>query len=326
MSWSIKWGILGLGKIAHKFASDLILIEDCELKAVASSSEDRAKIFANKYGLETFYGSYDYLYDDESIDIIYIASLNQNHHGHVIKAIKHGKAVLCEKPLAVNYRQAKEMLDCAMENQVFLMEALWTRFNPTFEQILRWINEGAIGKLRYINATFSFNGLNNDLDSRLFNPAKGGGSLLDIGIYPLFLSLSILGKPNNIKASAVLSETGVDEQIGMLLTYDQSQAILYSSYVHNEDMRATICGEKGEIYLESRWHETANLKLVKEGNIYKKTFDFIGKGYSYEIEEANWCLRNKKTESTKWSLQCSLDLVELMDQIRKQTGVRYPME
>ena len=233
---------------------------------------------------------------------------------------------MCEKPLAINYRQAKEMLNCARVNQVFLMEALWTRFNPTFEQILRWINEGSIGKLRYINSTFSFSGLNNDFDSRLFNPAKGGGSLLDIGIYPLFLSLSILGKPNNIKASAVLSETGVDEQIGMLLTYDQSQAILYSSYVHNEDMRATICGEKGEIYLDSRWHETTNLKLVQEGKIYKKTFDFIGKGYCYEIEEVNWCLRNKKTESSKWSLQSSLDLVELMDQIRKQTGISFPMD
>ena len=280
MSGTIKWGILGLGKIAHNFASDLILVQGCELKAVASSSEDRAKAFANKYGLDTFYGSYNNLYEDEAIDVIYIASLNQNHHRHVIQVIKHGKAVLCEKPLAINYRQAKEMFNFASVNQVFLMEALWTRFNPTFEQILRWINEGTIGKLRYINSTFSFNGLNNDFDSRLFNPAKGGGSLLDIGIYPLFLSLSILGKPNNIKASAVLSETGVDEQIGMLLTYDQSQAILYSSYVHNEDMRATICGEKGEIYLDSRWHETANLKLVQEGKIYKKTFDFIGKGYS----------------------------------------------
>jgi predicted dehydrogenase len=326
MSGTIKWGILGLGKIAHKFASDLILIKGCKLKAVASSSEDRAKAFANKYGLDTFYGSYNNLYEDELIDIIYIASLNQNHHGHVIQAIKHGKAVLCEKPLAINYRQAKDMMNCARLNQVFLMEALWTRFNPTFEQILRWINEGRIGKLRYINATFSFNGLNNDSDSRLFNPAKGGGSLLDIGIYPLFLSLSILGKPNNIKALAVLSETGVDEQIGMLLNYNQSQAILYSSYVHNEDMRATICGEKGEIYLESRWHETSNLKLVQKGNIFKKKFNFIGKGYVYEIEEANWCLRNKKLESTKWSLQNSLDLVELMDQIRKQTGIQYPMD
>ena len=326
MSGTIKWGILGLGKIAHNFASDLILVQGCELKAVASSSEDRAKAFANKYGLDTFYGSYNNLYEDEAIDVIYIASLNQNHHRHVIQVIKHGKAVLCEKPLAINYRQAKEMFNFASVNQVFLMEALWTRFNPTFEQILRWINEGTIGKLRYIISTFSFNGLNNHFDSRLLNPAKGGGSLLDIGIYPLFLSLSILGKPNNIKASAVLSETGVDEQIGMILTYDKSQAILYSSYVHNEDMRATICGEKGEIYLDSRWHETANLKLVQKGKIYKKTFDFIGKGYSYEIEEVNWCLRNKKTESTKWSLQQSLDLVELMDQIRKQTGIHYPMD
>ena len=151
----IKWGILGLGKIAHKFASDLILVEDCELTAVASSNEDRAKVFAKEFGVNTFYGDYESLYADNSVKIIYIASLNQNHHGHVIEAIKNGKSILCEKPLAINQRQVKEMIDCAKKHKVFLMEGLWTRFNPAFEQVLQWIDRGEIGKLRYVNATFS---------------------------------------------------------------------------------------------------------------------------------------------------------------------------
>ncbi len=326
MSNVIKWGILGLGKIAHKFASDLILVKDCELVAVASSNYDRAKVFANKFGVKTCHIGYDDLYKDKSVEIIYIASLNHNHYRHAIESMKHGKAILCEKPLAINHHQVEEMIKSAKKHKVFLMEALWTRFNPAFEQLLRWIDQGAIGKLRYINATFSFNGLDKDIDSRLFNPEKGGGSLLDIGIYPLFLALIIMGNPNTIKASAVLSDTGVDEQIGMLLTYDQSQAILYSSYTHHEDMRARICGEQGELYLNSRWHESPKLKLVKDGKSIDKTFDFIGKGYSYEILEANRCLRNKDTESSKWPLKNSLDLVNLMDKVRIQTGIIYPMD
>ena len=322
----IKWGILGLGKIAHKFASDLILVKDCELTAVASSNEYRAKVFAKNFGVNTFYGHYEGLYRDNSVKIIYIASLNQNHHEHVIEAIKNGKSILCEKPLAINQRQVKEMIDCAKKHKVFLMEGLWTRFNPAFEQVLQWINQGVIGKLRYINATFSFYGLDKELDSRLFNIEKGGGSLLDIGIYPLFLAYIIMGNPNTIKASAILSDTGVDEQIGILLTYDQSQAILYSSYSHHENMRATICGEDGEIYLDSRWHESPNIKLVKKEDTIDKIFDFLGNGYTYEILEVNQCLRNDKTESSKWSLQHSLKLVKLMDEIRKQTGILYPMD
>ena len=322
----VKWGILGLGKIAHKFASDLTLVKDCELIAVASSSEDRAKDFANKFGVKTFYGAYEDLYKDDSVEIIYIASLNQNHHSHALNGLQFKKSILCEKPLAINQRQVEEMIHSAQKHQVFLMEGIWTRFNPAFEQLLQWIDQGVIGKLRYINATFSFNGLDKDLDSRLFNPEKGGGSLLDIGIYPLFLAYIIMGNPNTIHASAVPSKTGVDEQIGMILTYDQSQAILYSSYSHDEDMRATICGEEGEIYLDSRWHESPNIKLIKGEKSIDKIFDFLGKGYTYEIKEANKCLRNKDIESSRWSFQNSLDLVKLMDEVRKQTGIIYPMD
>lgn len=322
----IKWGILGLGKIAHKFAADLLLVEECELVAVASSSKDRAKEFSNRFKAKRFYEGYDRLFSDQEVDIIYIASLNPAHYIHSLDALKSKKAVLCEKPLSINQRQVKEMINLAQREQVFLMEGLWTRFNPAIEQIINWVELGVVGKLRYINATFSFNGLDKGSNSRLFDPKKGGGSLLDIGIYPLFLAYQLMGNPNALKASAVLSKSGVDEQIGMILTYDQSQAILYSSFSHNEDMRATICGEQGEIYLDSRWHETSRLRLVKGKELTVHEFDVLGKGYTYEIEEANQCLRNKRITSDKWSWQHSFDLVRLMDQIRLQTGIKYPFE
>ena len=322
----IKWGVLGLGKIAHKFVSDLQLVADCTLEAVASSNTARAAAFAEQYGAIRFYGSYQDLFADDQVEIIYIASLNQDHYAHTLAALKNKKAVLCEKPLAINQKQVLEMIRCAREHQTFLMEGLWTRFNPTFGQLQQWIAGGEIGTLRYLNATFSFNGLEYGIDSRLFNPDKAGGSLLDLGIYPLFLAYQLLGIPKSIQASAVKAPTGVDEQIAVILSYDKAQAILYSSFSHNEDMRATICGEKGEIYMDSRWHESPRITLVKGEKQTLKEFEFKGKGYTYEILEANQCLRNDQQESSKWSLQNSLDLVQLMDQIRGETRIKFPME
>lgn len=326
MSRVIKWGILGLGKIAHKFVNDLQLVADCELEAVASSSASRAADFADQYGADRFYSNYKDLFTDPKVEIIYIASLNQDHFAHALAAMQNKKAVLCEKPLAINHNQVVELIRCAKTHNTFLMEGLWTRFNPTFEQLEQWIVQGEIGTMRYLNATFSFNGLEYGVDSRLFNPYKGGGSLLDIGIYPLFLAYQLLGMPNSLQASAIKFATGVDVQTALILTYDKVQALLYSSFSHHEDMRATICGEAGEIYLDSRWHETGKINLVKEGKGFSEEFEFLGKGYSYEILEVNQCLREGKLESSKWSLQNSLDLINLMDQVREQIGMKFPME
>lgn len=326
MSRDVKWGVLGLGKIAHKFVSDLQLVESCKLVAVASSNVERAKEFSKKYGVDRAYGTYESLYKDEEVDIIYIASLNQDHFQHTLDALRHQKAVMCEKPLGINQHQVSEMIRTAETQKVFLMEALWTRFNPLFEQLLHWIESGEIGVLRYINASFSFYGLDRELDSRLFNPEKGGGSLLDIGIYPLFLAYQLLKMPISLKATAVKYPSGVDEQIAMILTYEQAQAVLYSSFTHDEDMRAAICGEKGEIYIDSRWHEASTITLVKQGVPKRHTFDFLGKGYTYEILEANECVRNGKQQSSKWSLKDSLALAQMMDEVRAQNKIYYPGE
>ena len=321
----VRWGILGLGNIAQKFADDLKLVPDCKLEAVASSNSARARNFADTYKVNRFYDNYDDLFKDPKVDIIYIASLNNNHYEHSIQAIKNNKAVLCEKPLAINKSQVEDLLQLSNEKRVFLMEALWTRFNPVFDQLLTWISEGQIGKIKCIYASFSFNGTNRPDDSRLFNLEKGGGSLLDIGIYPLFLSYQLLGYPTSIISNAIKSDTGVDNQMAIILRYKDSQALLYSSFLHNEDMSAKICGEKGEIYVDSRWHESKTITL---SNNYKtrKKFEFLGKGYVYEIMESNKCLREKTIESSKWSHKNSLDLVKLMDTIRSQNDIIYPNE
>ena len=320
---SIRWGIVGLGNIAKKFAGDLALIPNCFLQAVASSDFARATEFAHKYKAKNSYSNYTDLFSDPEVDLVYIASLHPSHAALSIEAIKQGKGVLCEKPMGMNAKQVKQIIQAATEANVFLMEALWTRFNPAFEQVHQWISENKIGRLRYINATFSFNGLDKGLESRLFNPEKGGGSLLDIGIYPLFLGYHFLGKPDNVKASAVLTKEGVDEQLGFILSYPKAQAILYSSFTHNEDMQARICGELGEIYMNSRWHETGKIKMVLNGEEYSKSFPFNGKGYTYEILEANRCLRSGVNQSSKWTWQNSLEMAVLMDAILKQTKIIY---
>ena len=317
----IRWGILGLGKIANKFASDLLLVEDTKLVAVASTNLERAKSFASTYGADKFYGSYNELFEDTDVDIIYIASLHPQHASLSIESLFNGKAVLCEKPLAMNSIQVEEMITVSKEKKIFLMEALWTRFNPAFCQAKTWIDEGSLGSIHYINATFSFNGSHKDEDSRLFNPIKGGGTLLDIGIYPIFLAYYLLGIPKSIKASAHLTSKGVDKQLAIILTYDHAHAILYSSFTHNEDMRATIAGDNGEIYIDDRWHESPTLNLVQSKVKTPKSFKFLGLGYSYEIIEANQCLREGTIESSKWSHQNSLELMKIIDSVRKTAGI-----
>ena len=323
---TIRWGIIGLGNIAHKFAADLALVANCKLQAVASSDETRAQQFAEKFKANNCYSNYDALLEDNQIDIVYVASLHPLHASLSVKALEKGKAVVCEKPLGMHSSEVKQIMGAAKKSNTFLMEALWTRFNPAFEQVREWIHKGQIGELRYINATFSFNGLDRGKASRLFNPEKGGGSLLDIGIYPLFLAYHFLGKPKDVKASAILSAEGVDEQLSFILSYDNAQALLYSSFVHDEDMRASLCGETGEIYMDSKWHATSNVNLVKAGKEIKKSFPFNGMGYTYEIEEANTCLRWGKLQSPKWKWEESLDMAILMDEIRKQVGVSYPAD
>jgi len=320
---SIHWGIVGLGNIAHKFASDLALVPNCSLQAVASSDSSRALEFSKKFKSKIHYSNYTDLFSDPCVDVVYIASLHPFHKSHSIEAIRHGKAVLCEKPLGMNKKEVMQMIKTAREKKIFLMEALWTRFNPAFEQVNQWISDIKIGQVRYINATFSFNAQDRGVDSRVFNPKKGGGSLLDIGIYPLFLAYHFLGFPKDLKASAVLTKEKIDEQLGFIFTYNKAQAILYSSFSHNEDMRATICGENGEIYMESKWHNTSNVKLVIDQKEIKKSFNFLGVGYTYEIEEVNTCIRKKKLESCKWNWKNSLDIAILMDAIRKKIGITY---
>ncbi len=326
MSDKIAWGILGLGRIAHKFAIDLTLVKGAVLQAVASSSQERADAFAKEHKANTAYGKYESLYLDPLIQVVYIASVHVDHAPQSLAALEAGKAVLCEKPMGINAQEVKAMMALAKAKKVFLMEAFWTRFNPAMLEVKRQIEQGRIGDLRHVQASFAMPRWNDDPSGRLLNLTKGGGSLLDIGVYPVFLAYLLLGKPNKILATANFNDQGTETQSSIIFSYPKTQAQLYSSLTHPFTMEAKIYGEKGELTIAPTWHESEALSWKIGDTITQEQFPKKGKGYVHEIEEVHHCLNNNMLESEQWSLKDSLNLIELMDQIRKKVGVVYSQD
>ncbi len=327
MKITINWGILAPGRIAHKFAHDLKLVSGARLLAVGSRSLQRARDFAGEYGAPHAFGSYEALLDCPDLDVIYIASPHTGHFEHAIMCLERGIAVLCEKPFAMNTAQVQKMVECARTNKVFLMEAMWTRFIPGFEEAVRIAQGGYIGQLRTIRADFGFKA-NFPPEHRVFNPALGGGSLLDVGIYPVFLATLLWGKPTKIKATAVMSSLGADDSCAMIFEYaDNRLAILDCSLLVKTEIEAHIYGETGTLRLHNRFLNPQDLSV----SFYEKSSEHFhlpltGHGYYHEILEVNDCLRNGKTESEKLPLEFSIQLMEVLDWVRREAGIIYPTD
>jgi len=321
MEKKIKWGVLGLGGIAHKFVADLQLEENAILHGVASRSIEKAANFASKYNCPNYYNTYQELVNNEEIDIIYIATTHHLHAENTILCLNHKKAVLCEKPFAINKKQVFDMIQASKDNSTFLMEALWTRFIPGMLKIKEMIDEGVIGEIKYINADFSFK---SDLKNpRIYDISLGGGSLLDIGIYPIFLTYLLLGKPEQINAQAHYFETGADSQLSMLFNYNSAMAVLYSSFYSTSKRLAKISGAKGEIIIDAPWNETVSFSVTTDNDEKKYSFNKTGRGYTHQIKECHKCLIDGKTESSIWSHQNSIDLISIQDDVRKIIGLKY---
>jgi len=326
MEEKIGWGILGLGKIAHSFARDLQLVKGGELVAVASRSQDKADAFRKEFPSKYAFGSYDELFNCDAVSVIYIATPHPTHAALSIQAMEKGKHVLCEKPMGVNSGEVEAMIASSRKNGVFLMEALWSRFNPSIRKVKALLDSGVIGDLKYLYATFGFYALDRDPEGRLLNPALAGGSLLDIGIYPTFLAYFMLGVPERISSTSKVLTNGVDIQSAMIFDYPGSQALLYSGLSAQTEMRAELAGTQGTIYLNPRWHETQSYTIEQDGNSETVELPTLGKGYSHEIQEVHECLRKGVGESSKWSLRNSLDLIGLLDKVRKQNSLTFPFE
>ncbi|HEY9169587.1 MAG TPA: Gfo/Idh/MocA family oxidoreductase [Lutibacter sp.] len=317
----IKWGIIGLGKIAQKFVKDLLLLDTVELEAVASRDLEKAKTFAATYDAKKFYGSYEALLLNKSVDIVYIATPHNSHAQLAILALEHKKAVLCEKPFAINQQQVFNMVEASKKHNMFLMEALWTRFLPAIKKIKNIVEMGEIGEIKYINADFSFKA--NPSIQRIYDMELGGGSILDIGIYPIFLAYLILGIPDKIIAKAQFYESGADSQVSMIFDYKNAQAVLFSSFKSNSKRIAKISGTLGEIIIDSPWNEASSFSVFKDNEEDKISLPTAGKGFTHQIMECNSCLLENRRQSNLWSHQNSIELITLLDAVRKEIGLVY---
>ena len=321
-----KWGILAPGTISNKFVAGLKVIPDAVLYAVGSRNINRAKEFADKYGFQKAYGSYAELAADPSVDIIYVATPHPFHEEAAVLCLNSGKAVVCEKPIAVNARQAERMVQCARKNNVFLMEAAWTRFLPTVCKARELLASGAIGNVRLVCADFGFRTAVNP-SGRLFAPALAGGSLLDVGIYNISFCSMIFGKqPDRIQSSMVIGSTGVDEETSILLGYKEGQsALLFSAIRLSSPQEAKIIGEEGRIELPDYWHGKT-LKLFNKDGMKEFDLSFEASGYQFEALEAMRCMDEGLKESPIMPLDESLAVMKTADLVRKENNLRYPCD
>ncbi|QOG02063.1 Gfo/Idh/MocA family protein [Flavobacterium sp. MDT1-60] len=318
----INWGIIGLGNIANQFAADLVLIEDANLVAVASRSIEKARDFANQYNCPKAYDSYEALFADDQVDIVYIATPHDSHAELSIKALENGKHVLCEKPMALSYKDAVRMTEASKKYNRFFMEAFWTRFIPSVKEVLEKVNQGIIGDVNYVKADFNFYADEKE-GGRLFDKKLGGGALFDIGVYPLFLSYLMLGIPKEIIAKSVYSNNGIDLQTSMILHYEKAQAILHASINSESDMKAVIGGTQGNIQLNAPWFVADGYSIVKNNQEEVCSLPNLGKGYAHEAIECHKCIRNNQIESELWSHQNSLDLSKIVEEIKVQIKLPF---
>ncbi|HMO58929.1 MAG TPA: Gfo/Idh/MocA family oxidoreductase [Roseiflexaceae bacterium] len=326
MTTPIRWGIVSTGRIAGVFATGLAALPDAHLLAVGSRSAESAAAFADRFGIPRRYASYEELAADPDIDAVYIATPHSSHAAEAIRFIRAGKAVLCEKPFTINAGEAELVVAEARSRGIFLMEAMWTRFLPALVRVREIIASGAIGDLRMLYADFGFR-TNVNPQSRLFDPALGGGGLLDVGVYCISLASMLFGTPTELKSLANLGETGVDEQAAILLGHSGGRMALLSTATRTSTPHeATIMGTEGMIRIPSQWWAANRLTVTIGGNTEEISMPFEGNGYNYEAAEVANCLRAGKTESTLMPLDETLAIMRTMDTLRSQWGLRYPME
>ena len=323
----MRWGILGPGSIAEKFATGLSVLPDARLAAIGSRNLDRAQAFADRFGAERAWGSYEKLANDPDIDVVYIATPHPVHFPAAKLCLEAGKAVLCEKPFTVNAEEATELIELARSRNLFLMEAMWTRFLPSFVHLRQLLSDQAIGEPRLLTADFGF-AHNGGPEHRLFNPLLAGGALLDVGIYVCSLASMIFGTPARIQTLAHLGETGVDELATFTFEYGNGALAQLNCAVRlDTPNEAMIAGTQGMIRIPAFWWKGERLTLHRPGQaVDVLDLPMEGNGYNYEAAEVMRCLRAGEIESSVMPHAETLAQIQTLDAIRAQWGLEYPME
>jgi predicted dehydrogenase len=324
MRTRIRWGILGPGRIATRFATDLRNSSQAELVAVGSRSADRSAEFALQFGARKAYGSYAELAADPDVDAVYVATPHPFHCELTLLCLEHGKAVLCEKPMGINEREVCEMANRARQKKTLLMEAMWTRLLPVTLQVKQWLASQAIGDVRMVIGDFGFCTAW-DPAGRWLNPSLAGGALLDVGVYTVAYASMVFGTPPaHVLASAHIGPSGVDEQTAMLFTYPGGALALLSCAVRtNTPQEVNIQGTEGSIHIPAFWHATS-ATLACPGHDPVQTFGSAS--YHYEAAEVMSCLQAGQAESLNMPLEESIAIAHTLEQVRTAIGLRYPME
>jgi len=329
MAERMKWGVLGTGKITSRFAQALNNIpEHAELLAVGSRNQETADAFGDKFNIPRRYTSYEDVANDPDIDIIYIGTPGVYHLRDASLALNHGKHVLCEKAFTINTKQAKAMVDLAREKNLFLMEAMWTRFFPIHVRIRELLTENAIGTVN--GATINFLAKPPyDLTNRWYDLNLGASVLLDTASYGISWASSLFGEPEAVTGLASFGESGVDCQTSMVMRYSGNQLVsLMSSQISYDDKDAVLFGSTGKIVIHSPWYKPVKMTLHQEGKEPEEIYLPLGdyNGYEYEAMEVMNCIKAGKTESDIIPLDETLSIMKTMDTVREQWGHKFPFE
>ena len=322
-----RWGILGTGGIAQAFTRDLSYFNNHIVQAVGSRSLEKATDFALEFPGCTPYGSYEELVADPMIDAVYVATPHPHHAANTILALNAGKPVLCEKPFAVNATQVRAMVAASIDNDVALLEAMWTRFLPHISKVREILASGVIGEVVNIEADHGQYLMGLGIP-RLIEPELAGGALLDLGIYPISFAHMILGKPAKISATGVLTDKGVDGQTSAIFDYESgAQAVLTTTMITQTPCRATIAGTLGRIEIDRTFYNPAAMRVVTlDGDVTEYPNSYLGHGLREQAAELERMVHANEIESPILTHQMSIEVMESLDEIRKQIGLRYPFE
>ena len=325
-SEKFNWGILGPGGIARAFAQDLTLLSGHTIAAVGSRSLANAQKFSANFG-GTAYGSYEELVADPSIDAIYVATPHSAHHDNVVLALNAGKPVLCEKPFAVNAKEAQAMVDAASRNSVALMEAMWARFLPHYAKVREIVESGVLGPILSIHADHGQRLADQEI-ARLIDPNLAGGALLDLGIYPVSFAHMILGNPSHITSKAVMTDKGVDGQTSMIFSYDSgAQAVLTTTMIEQTPCRAVVAGLNGWLEIDRTFYNPAAMRVVlNDGKVTEYPNTYNGHGLREQAETFKQLVRSGKFESEILTWADTVDIMKSLDLVRAQIGLKYPFE
>lgn len=319
-------GIIGAGWIADKMAISLAPLGDYQVLAIASRSLEKAQAFASQYGIQKAYGSYEELVQDADIDLVYIATPHSHHYDHALLAINAGKPVLVEKAFTANVRQAKEVLEAAKQKGVFITEAIWTRYMPLSHKVKEIMDSGIIGEPRVLTATLCYMMENKE---RIVRPELCGGALLDLGVYSLNFARMYFGT-DIVKTvtNCILGPTGMDMQESMSLTYANGRmANLQSGALCLNDRQGIISGTEGYIRVDNincpeLIEVYRNYELVER---IERPADMVT-GYEYQVMECKRCMDEGLLESPMMPHEETISIMQQMDDMRKEWGVKYPMD